>query len=172
MATSALRILAGVNHFIIWASAIIVTALISWFINVFSTWSNRTHIIYQEVIAVVTLAFWTIGLVLPFIGAYKGHLWPLNLIFSYLWITSFIFSAIDWSNNRCRIVGPALGRCGRKRTIAAFNFIAFFFLLCNTLIEAYIWAAHRRDRDGVRNGVAKERPSTSSAPAQPATTAV
>ncbi|KAG8408132.1 hypothetical protein J3459_018146 [Metarhizium acridum] len=151
MSHSSLRGLAVANHFVVWLSAVIVTGAVSWFISRFSTSENSTHIIYQEVIATITLALWTFGMVLPLVGAYRGHLWPVNLAFSYLWLTSFIFSAQDWSNGRCHVVGPGYGRCNLKRTIAAFNFLAFFFLLCNTIVEGLIFRAHRSDvasRDG------------------------
>ncbi|KID99364.1 might be a transmembrane protein, partial [Metarhizium majus ARSEF 297] len=166
MLNSSLRGLAVANHFMVWLSAVIVTGVVSWFISRFSTSANSTHIIYQEVIATITLVLWTIGMVLPLVGAYRGHLWPVNLAFSYLWLTSFIFSAQDWANGRCHVVGPGYGRCNLKRTVAAFNFLAFFFLLCNTLVEGLIFRRHRDDVAS-RGGLAKnDRPSSSTGAGQ------
>lgn len=62
---------------------------------------------------------------LPLLKSYKGYLMPLNLVFSYLWLTSFIFAVQDWGQNgRCRYVGPGRGHCGLKKTVAAFSFLA------------------------------------------------
>lgn len=74
--------------------------------------------------ATITLGIWSVTMFLPLFKSYKGYMLPVNLIFSYLWLTSFIFSAQDWTDNRCRFVGPGLGHCGLKRTVAAFNFLA------------------------------------------------
>lgn len=48
-----LRIWAMFNHFVVWISAIIVTGIMSWIISVEafgSSYPNRAHIIYQEVV--------------------------------------------------------------------------------------------------------------------------
>ena len=71
----------------------------------------------------MTLGFYLIALVMPLIGKYEGHLAPLNVIFSYLWLTSFILSTQAWTGGGCHDNGPMLGRCGRKHTIMAFNFL-------------------------------------------------
>lgn len=57
-------------------------------------------------------------MILPFFGSYRGHLWPMNMIFSYLWLTSFILAVEDWAGNRC------YDKCGIKKTIIAFDFFA------------------------------------------------
>ena len=44
-----LRILALANHALVWASSIIVTGIISYFIHNYDS-GNSTHIIYEEVI--------------------------------------------------------------------------------------------------------------------------
>jgi len=166
-----LRVVAFANHFMIFVSSAIVTGVLSYFLSNSSS-QNRTHVIYEEVIATITLALWTFGMVLPFIRSYGGHLWPVNLILSYLWLTSVIFSAQDWTGGRCRITGPGFSKCGLKKTVVAFNFLAFFFLLANTIVEAIIFRAHYNN--GTRSatvGAHKERPSTS-APSSTANTHV
>lgn len=74
--------------------------------------------------AVITLAFYLVATVLPFFGKYRGHLLPLNLVLSYLWLTSFIFAAQDWSSGRCAYDPPGIGRCSIKKATEAFDFIA------------------------------------------------
>jgi hypothetical protein len=69
------------------------------------------------------LTFTAVGLVL--VKSYKGYLFPLHLIFSYLWLTAFIFAAQDYEYNQCRFHSPVwLGGCSLKRTLQAFAFIA------------------------------------------------
>ncbi|EGR49590.1 uncharacterized protein TRIREDRAFT_121416 [Trichoderma reesei QM6a] len=134
-----LRFIAFFNHLMILASSAIVTGLVSWFLDKYDY--RGVNIVYQEVIATITLGFWLVGAVLPLVGRYRGHLAPLNLIFSYLWLTSFIFSAQDWSSDKCSFGQPGEGHCSRKKAIESFNFIAFFFLLCNTLVEMLLLRA-------------------------------
>lgn len=73
--------------------------------------------------ATITLAIYLVGMVLPLVDSYGGYLVPLNFVLSYLWLTSFIFSAQDWSGNRCSYTAPLFGNCGKKHTMEAFNFI-------------------------------------------------
>ncbi|KAH6611488.1 hypothetical protein Trco_001508 [Trichoderma cornu-damae] len=136
---STLRYIAFVNHIMILISATIVTGLVSWFLHKYKY--RGVDIVYQEVIATITLGFWLVGSVLPLIGRYRGYLAPLNLVFSYLWLTSFIFSSQDWSSGKCSYGRPGLGHCSRKHAIDAFNFLGFFFLLCNTIVESILLRA-------------------------------
>ncbi|KAG6038683.1 hypothetical protein E4U41_003894 [Claviceps citrina] len=148
MLKTPLRLWATANHFVVWISAIIVTAILSWFISVEtfgSRYPNRTHILFEESIAVITLVLWTVGMILPLIGRYRGYLWPANLIFSYLWLTAFIFSTQDWAGGRCRYVGPVFTNCGKKRTVMVFTFLAFFCLMVNVFVEEAIHRATRTD---------------------------
>ncbi|KAG6058524.1 hypothetical protein E4U17_007970 [Claviceps sp. LM77 group G4] len=133
-----MRIWAMVNHIVVWISAIIVTGVISWMIKVHNrnSWSeNRTKILYEEIIAIITFLVWTVVIILPLVGHYRGHLWPADLIFSFLWFAAFIFSAQDWAGDRCSTVGPVEGHCGRKRAVMAFSFLAFFCLMVNVFVE-------------------------------------
>ncbi|KAM3521924.1 hypothetical protein NHJ13051_005977 [Beauveria bassiana] len=158
---STLRYLAFANHAIVWVSSLIVTGILSYFLSKYSA-AHNTHIIYQEVIAVITLALWTFGMILPLISRYGGHLWPINLALSYLWLTSFIFSAQDWSRGYCRRYSYVYGfsRCGLKKTVIAFNFIAFFFLLCNAIIESRLWHEWRNERVVTPTSNGRKRPDT------------
>ncbi|RFU79578.1 hypothetical protein TARUN_2626 [Trichoderma arundinaceum] len=134
-----LRYVAFLNHLMILSSATINTGLVSWFISKYDY--RGVNIVYQEVIAVITLGFWLVGSALPLIGRYRGYLAPLNLVFSYLWLTSFIFSSQDWSSGKCGFGQPGEGHCSRKHAIDAFNFIGFFFLLANTIVEGILLRA-------------------------------
>ncbi|UNI15380.1 hypothetical protein JDV02_001917 [Purpureocillium takamizusanense] len=147
-----LRSLAMANHFMVFVSSVIVTGVISHFLKVYSF--RNAHVIYQEVVATITLALSIVAMALPFIHGYKGYLLPVNLIMSYLWMTSFIFSAQDWAGGRCPFNGP-LAKCGLKKTVIAFNFLALFFLLCNIVAEGLLW---RQSRVEAQPFHTKERP--------------
>lgn len=65
------------------------------------------------------------ALVAPIFKSYKGYLAPLAWIFSYLWLTAFIFAAQDYDYNNCRLTSPlSFGHCGLKKTLEAFAFLA------------------------------------------------
>ncbi|CAI7619608.1 unnamed protein product [Penicillium pancosmium] len=67
-------------------------------------------------------------------------------ILSYLWLTSFIFLALDFNRISCRVNrwnGQAV--CSRKYTAEAFSFIAFFMTLLGLLLEIlYVYYAKPR----------------------------
>ncbi|KJZ78744.1 hypothetical protein HIM_02135 [Hirsutella minnesotensis 3608] len=154
-----LRALVMFNHLMVFISAAIVTGLVSYFLarNPY----RDAHIIFQEVVAVVTLFFWMFGMFLPLMERYRGYMMPLSLVMSYLWLTSFIFSAQDWSGNRCWYNTPWFGNCRRKHTVEAFNFIALFFLLCNIVAEAFLLRRSRADHIAVKDGPASRRSDNS-----------
>ncbi|RDA94624.1 putative heat-labile enterotoxin [Ophiocordyceps camponoti-saundersi (nom. inval.)] len=130
-----------------------VTGILSYFLHRSSY--RDTHIIFQEVIAVITFFAWLFGMLLPLVDRYKGHLMPVNLILSYLWLTSFIFAAQDWSGDRCYDGPPILENCGKKHTAEAFMFLTFFFLLCNTVSEAMLWRSIPSDSTFSKTGTAR-----------------
>ncbi|KAL7922551.1 hypothetical protein ACQKWADRAFT_292763 [Trichoderma austrokoningii] len=139
-----LRYIAFANHLMVLISSIINTGLVSWFLSKYDY--RGVDIVYQEVITVITLGFWLVASVLPLIGRYRGYLAPLNLVFSYLWLTSFIFSSQDWSSGKCGFGKPGQGHCSRKHAIDAFNFLAFFFLLSNTVVEGILLRAEYNNK--------------------------
>ncbi|KAL7906911.1 hypothetical protein GGI35DRAFT_457202 [Trichoderma velutinum] len=143
-----------------WISAIVVTGIVGNFLERFS--NRGVDIVYMEVIAVITMVVYLVGMILPCLPKYGGHMAPLHLIFSYLWLTAFIFAAQDWSHHRCRNSIPRSGLCSRKHAIEAFNFLAFFFILCNLIIEVLLFRAHRRTMAGTTptHHVTKERPAS------------
>lgn len=118
-------------------------------------------------------------MVFPVIKAYHGYMLPLNLALTYLWLTSLIFSSQDYSGRRCRYFSPPLvNRCGLKHTVQAFFIIGLcgtpprschsgankvtssVFLLFNTILEALMWASHRRSRTVGAGDIEKDRPLT------------
>jgi hypothetical protein len=55
---------------------------------------------------------------------YRYYYGPLNLIFSYLWLTAFVFAAQDYNRFPCQNNSPFGGSCTLKKTNEAFIFIA------------------------------------------------
>ncbi|GJN74194.1 might be a transmembrane protein [Purpureocillium lilacinum] len=158
MAHGTLRALAAFCHFMVFASAVIVTGLVSAFLD---RWAFRGYrVVYQEVIAVITLVIYMFAMFVPIMKTYRGYFAPVNFIFSYLWLASFIFSSQDWSGRLCSQTPLGTGRCAQKRTVEAFNFIAFFFLLINVIIEVVLFSESRDDSYITPPPVSKERPGT------------
>lgn len=119
------RSLLGLHNFLIFASSAILTGLLSHFIHRahrmgYSARGLGVHIIFQEVIAVLTLFLYLFAMFLPALKSYRGHLLPLNLALSYLWLTSLIFSSRDYSGGRCSYGPPYFGHCRLKHAIQAF----------------------------------------------------
>jgi len=105
-----------VSNALIWISAVIVMGILSYLIS-----QNRNqgdHVIYEEVIAVLTVAFFAIAW---FLGNLVHYSLMFNLIFSYLWLVAVVFTASDWSGDSGALA----------HTVEAFSFIAFFFLFFN-----------------------------------------
>jgi hypothetical protein len=119
-----------------WVSSVIVTGITSYFLNNFA---HDQHLIFQEVIAVITLGLWIPSFVFPFLSTYKNYYLPLDGIFSYLWLTSFIFAAQDYNWHSCDANSPASGHCTLKLTNEAFIFLAFFFTLVALIFEVLSW---------------------------------
>ncbi|KAJ4988141.1 hypothetical protein SVAN01_06393 [Stagonosporopsis vannaccii] len=130
------------NHALHIASSIIVLGITAYFIN---KYTHNTHLRYLVALAAVDIFFYLPAIVLPLISRYKGYLAPLAWVFSYLWLTAFIFAAQDYGyNGGCAVNSPRFaGRCSLKRTIEAFAFIAFFTSLVGTLLEARLWDIQR-----------------------------
>jgi len=118
------------SNILIWISAVIVMGILSYFISVNN--NQGSHIIYEEVISVLTVVFFLLAF---FIGAYGDHLLIFNLVFSYLWIVAVAFTADDFTHSNSALA----------ETVEAFSFIAFFCLLFNVVHE---WGI---GNDGVRS---------------------
>ncbi|KAJ4366291.1 hypothetical protein N0V83_007927 [Neocucurbitaria cava] len=131
------------NHILHWISSLIVMSIAAYFISKYHSRRN-THLIYWVTIGALDAILYLAFLVLPVMKSYKGYGAPLPWIFSYLWLTAFIFATQDYSDGRCVYNSPTfVTECGLKKTIAAFAFIAFFTNLVGTLLEGRLWDAHR-----------------------------
>ncbi|KAF2202510.1 hypothetical protein GQ43DRAFT_368984 [Delitschia confertaspora ATCC 74209] len=110
------------NHFLHWASSLIVMSIAAYFI---AHWRRDQHLIYWVTIAAIDSFLYIPALVLPAMKSYKGYLAPLAWIFSYLWLTAFIFAAQDYNQHNCALHSPGgVNKCSLKKTLEAFAFLA------------------------------------------------
>jgi hypothetical protein len=129
------------NHFLHWASAIIVMSIAAYFI---SKYHKNQHLIYWVTIAAIDAFLYLPAMILPAIKSYKGYLAPLPWIYSYLWLTAFIFAAQDYNWRNCNLHSPGgVGKCGLKKTLEAFAFLAFFTNIVGALLETRLWDRQR-----------------------------
>ncbi|CAI7649367.1 unnamed protein product [Penicillium discolor] len=132
-----------------WSSAVIVMGLTSFFIN---RGPRGQHTIYQEVIAVLSVVFFLPAFVSPFLPSSLGRfVLAIDVVFSYLWLTAFIFSAQDYSTRRCYSAIPAGLNCKRKRANEAFIFLAFIFTFFGMFLEVAALWAYRRENTTVQH---------------------
>jgi len=73
-----------------------------------------------------------------------------DIVFSYLWLTSFIFMAEDYDHtDSCDFVSPPFISCSKKRAAQAFTFLAFFFTFLGMFLEvSTLWAYRRENATG------------------------
>ncbi|KAJ5545093.1 hypothetical protein N7535_006520 [Penicillium sp. DV-2018c] len=126
------------NRAMLWASAVIVMGITSFFI---SRGPHGQHIIYQEVIAVMSVVFFLPSFFSPFMPQKLSKYVIVNdVVFSYLWLTAFIFAAQDYNWRDCFAHSPPGVGCGRKKANETFIFIAFFCTFFGGILEfALLW---------------------------------
>ena len=98
-----------VSNILIWISAVIVMGILSYLLS--QNKHQGDHIIYEEVVAVLTVAFFLFAF---FITSLRGMFMLFNLIFSYLWIVAVAFTASDFTHSHSALL----------LTVEAFSFIA------------------------------------------------
>jgi hypothetical protein len=155
------------NHALHWISSIIVMSIAAYFI---AHYRHNTHLRYWISVAAIDAFLYLPALVLPLIKSYKGYLAPLAWVFSYLWLTAFIFAAQDYNFDNCALnsPGPFVNKCSLKKTLEAFTFIAFFTNLVGTLIEGRLWDIQRFK--GNRTALGTEKHHAAPLGSAPATT--
>ncbi len=70
----------------------------------------------------------------PMSRSYRGYMAPVSWIFTYLWITAFVFSSQVWSGAACANEQPSTASCSKKKTVEAFTFIALYVSL-SSMVE-------------------------------------
>jgi len=136
-----------------WISAVIVLGLVSYFIDKGPT-PHGTHLVYEEVIAALSVAFFLPAFVSPFMPHILSKVvLGIDIVFSYLWLTSFIFMAEDYDHSGfCDFASPPFISCPKKRTAQAFTFLAFFFTFLGMFLEvSSLWAYRRENATGLHH---------------------
>jgi len=130
------------NHALHWLSSIIVLGISAYFIHKFT---HNTHLRYWVSIAAIDTILYFPAILLPAVKSYKGYLAPLAWIFSYLWLTAFIFASQDYNFNGGSFVNsPAdVNKPALKKTLEAFTFIAFLTSLIGFVLESKLWDKQR-----------------------------
>ncbi|KAJ5910640.1 hypothetical protein N7504_005283 [Penicillium tannophilum] len=145
-----------------WCSAVIVLGLTSWFI---SQGPRGQHIIYQEVIAAFSVVCFIPAFISPFRPSILSKTVILvDVVFSYLWLTAFIFAAEDYNWHSCYFNSPPGISCGYKRANEAFIFLAFIMTFFGIFLE---FAAHRAYQRGRPAQPVVEKPDTVGAATRP-----
>lgn len=150
MVTSAVaRPLQLVSRVMQWTSAVIVMGITSYFIH---KGPRGQHLIYTEVISTISVVFFLPAFVSPFMPTALGKFVLLiDVVFSYLWLTSFIFAAQDYNEGNCSLNSPPGLSCSKKKANEAFIFLAFIFTFFGMFLEVLgLWAYRRENPTVVR----------------------
>ncbi|KAJ5087371.1 hypothetical protein N7456_010987 [Penicillium angulare] len=125
-----------VTRFLQFFSSIIILGITGWAVRE----TKSLTVIYSLTIAVVTIVFSGVAtLVGCMIRQKRWHIFPMfvtDAVLSYLWLTSFIFLALDFNRHSCRASrwnGEVV--CSRQYAAEAFSFIAFFATLITLGLE-------------------------------------
>ncbi|KAF7183706.1 hypothetical protein CNMCM7691_004056 [Aspergillus felis] len=139
-------------RFMQWSSAVIVMGITSYFMH---NWPKGEHTIYQEVISTMSVAFFLPAFVSPFIPDKLSKIvLPIDIIFSYLWLTAFVFAAQDYNWHNCAVNAPPGASCSIKKANESFIFLAFIFTFFAIGLEVVnLWAqresaSYNDKRDG------------------------
>ncbi|KAF1914132.1 hypothetical protein BDU57DRAFT_530692 [Ampelomyces quisqualis] len=137
------------NHILHLSSSVIVMSIAAYFI---ANFNHNTHIVYWVSIAAIDCLLYLVALSLPFLNTHTSYLALLACLFSYLWLTAFIFAAQDYEYGSCALRSPTfVDKCSVKRTLEAFAFIAFFTSLLGTLLETRLWHGPRFGNTAARH---------------------
>ncbi|KAJ4403424.1 hypothetical protein N0V85_005092 [Neurospora sp. IMI 360204] len=120
------------SNILIWLSSVIVLGISAYEIHQIKKYAGSNawpgnRLVYILVIAVLTVAFFLLSFMLHPRPSYSLL---FNLIFSYLWLVSVVFTAESYSRRYIPSIWHAL---------EAFTFIAFFGLLFNILYTWWQW---------------------------------
>jgi hypothetical protein len=121
-----------------WSSAVIAMGIFSYFVH---QNSHGTHLIYNEVISVISVVFFLPAFISPFMpNILSKFVVLIDMVFSYLyvdyetpplgilltcrrWLTSFIFTSQDYDFGSCTFANPAGVACSKKKAAQAFTFL-------------------------------------------------
>ncbi|KAE8354381.1 membrane-associating domain-containing protein [Aspergillus coremiiformis] len=145
-----------------WSSAVIVMGITSYFIH---KGPRGLSIKYQEIIAVMSVVFFLPAFVSPFMPtALSKFVLLIDVVFSYLWLTAFIFAAQDYNRHNCFYRAPPGISCSKKKANEAFIFLTFIFTFIGMFLEVLGLWAYRREHAPVREKTAGAHGGPADAP--------
>ncbi|EKV11654.1 Integral membrane protein [Penicillium digitatum] len=135
-----------ITHIIQCISSLIVLAITAWAVRDTKTLT----VIFSLVVAVLTPIVYGTALSTSCVNRRRRwHVLPLlvaDAALSYLWLTSFIFLALNFNNVSCNVhLWNGEEVCSRKYTAEAFGFIAFFATLMALVFEVLYTYLPKKD---------------------------
>lgn len=121
-----------------WPSAVIVLGITGSFVNSMPQDNRGLLPIYTIIIAATSVAFFIPAFISPFIPipALKGVVILVDVFYSHLWLTAFIFSALDYNKSSCKASVPPGRSCSTKFAEEAFIFLTFIFTFFALFLES------------------------------------
>ncbi|KAJ5982384.1 hypothetical protein N7451_012484 [Penicillium sp. IBT 35674x] len=96
----------------------------------------------------MSVAFFLPAFVSPFMPSRLiKFVTPIDIIFSYLWLTAFIFAAQDYNWNNCAAKAPVGASCALKKANESFMFLAFLFTILAIFLELFNFWSYRKEID-------------------------
>ncbi|PKY05739.1 hypothetical protein P168DRAFT_326065 [Aspergillus campestris IBT 28561] len=132
-----------------WSSAAIVLGLTSYYIH---KGPRGLLLKYTEVIATMSIVFFLPAFVSPFMpNRLSKYVLLIDVVFSYLWLTAFIFAAQDYNRDDCFLNAPPHHSCAKKKANESFIFLTFIFTFFAMFLEVLnLWADRRENRSPSR----------------------
>ncbi|KZZ90688.1 MARVEL-like domain protein [Ascosphaera apis ARSEF 7405] len=125
---------------LLWFSDVIVMGMCSYFIN---KYDRGQHITYDIVISTIGIVFHLPGFCSPFFTRLAWISLPIDVVWSYFYLTGFVFAAEDYNWQKCSENAPPGASCGKKRTLEAFLFFGFICSLAAAVAET--WKVHQQN---------------------------
>lgn len=116
-----------------WVSSVIAMGFYAYFVH---RQHHGVHIIFNLVISVLSVVFFIPAFLSPFRSTLLSK-WVviIDTIFSYLWLTAFIFAAQSYNYGDVYFNAPFGVKVSVKHAAEAFTFLAFFFTLVGLVTE-------------------------------------
>lgn len=114
-----------------WVSAVIAMGIYAYFVN---KQHHGVHILFNFVISVLSVVFFLPAFMSPFKSTMLSkYVAMIDMVFSYLWLTAFIFAAQSYNYN---IYNTPYGvNMSIKHAAEAFVFLTFFFTIIGLIFE-------------------------------------
>lgn len=116
-----------------WIASVIAMGIFAYLTN---KNPHGTHLIYNLVISVLSVVFFLPAFISPFMPhVLSKFVVFIDLVFSYLWLTAFIFTAQDFDYGFCWYAEAPGVKCSKKHAVEAFTFLAFIFTFFGLFVE-------------------------------------